>query len=181
MIKSFFTESELININKGILTGEITSELTSLDHIKMMQAPESFGAAKVHSKPDSKAFKDVRYKAELDCIYEGLSDLISSSTLSMSTRMYKVVKSLYNSWRHAAEHTKYKRESKQFFLNLYLSILNTSSCHAKSKHDKVWQEINDTFAVIIGEEPEAEENKGYSYRLQPSRGLRMKYKVIGFE
>lgn len=167
-----------------VKTGEVTNEMTPIDHIKMMQAPEAFGVAFGQSKPDSKAFKDFRYKAELDSLHKNLSDLISSSTLNISKKMLEVSRAYYNSWRHAAENTKHKREMKRFFLNLYLGILNTASCHNKvdknKNNDKLWQELSNNIALIIGEEQTQEDTSLY-YRLPPSEGLRMKYRVTGFD
>jgi hypothetical protein len=177
VLSSFLTEMELININTGIMTGDITSELTSTEHIKMMQAPESFGTAYLHSKPDSKSFKDIRYKAEIDSIHEGLSELIASSTLTISTKMFDIVKSHYNLWRGSVSVTKYRVENKKFFLNTFLSVVNTASMHKTSKHDLLWQDLINTFALIIGEEP-TDSDMDLGYRLPPSSGLRLKYKTV---
>lgn len=180
IVGSLLTELELHNINSGIISGGITNEITSLEHIKMMQAPESFGTATLHSKPDSKSFKDMRYKAELDSIHENLSTKVSSSTLTISSRMFEVVKSHYNIWRGSVDHTKFKPEMKKFFLNIFLSLVNTSSKHSKSTDDQMWQEIVNRMATIIGEEPE-DLDIDLSYYLPPSSGLRLKYRTVGFD
>lgn len=178
ILSSFLTETELININKGILTGQISENLTATEHIKMMQAPESFGTAFLHSKPDNKAFKDIRYKAELDAIHSELSDLIASSSLTISGTMFRYVKSHYNIWRNSIKGTKHKIENKKFFVNIFTGIVNTSSQHKSSKHDHIWQDIINRMALIIGEEPHDEDTNIYYY-LPPSSGLRLKYKTIG--
>lgn len=178
ILSSFLTETELWSVNKGITSGQIGSEITATEHIKMMQAPESFGTAFLHSRPDNKAFKDIRFKAELDAIHSDLSNLIASSNLTISSEMFGYVRSHYNIWRGSVEHTKYKIENKKFFLNIFLGIVNTSSLNRTSQHDNIWQDIINRIALIIGDEPEKDVN--LNYYLPPSSGLRLKYKTVGF-
>lgn len=178
ILSSFLTETELLNINHGVITGQISNELTATEHIKMMQAPESFGTAYLHSKPDNKSFKDIRFKAELDAIHDGLSGLVASSNLTMSNEMFKYLKSHFNIWRNSIKGTKHKLDNKKFFLNIFTGLVNTSSQHKTSKHDPIWQNIINRMAMIIGEEPPEEDNDVYYY-LPPSSGLRLKYKTIG--
>lgn len=179
ILRSFLTETELIEVNSGIISGEITKQIQGSDYIKMMQAPEVFGLAHTKSQHDPKVYKDNKYKIEIDSLHPKLGDLVASGNLTISTKMLKVLKNYYNTWKLAAEHTKFNKERKRFFLCLYMSLINSTSEHSSSKHDKIWQEVCNNLAEVIGEEPEEDiEDK---FRFPPARNLRMKYRLIGVD
>jgi hypothetical protein len=178
ILQSVLKEGELMLLQQDIKSGNL--ELTPVESLKTFLAPESFGAIVGGSKLDNKSIRNQNIRAEIDSLSEGLSDKIGSCTLNVSNNFLTTIKSSYKLWRLALRSSTTKKENKNHFLNLFLTLINNANKSDIEDDDAIWQKIINKGTNYLAQDDEAQEDdEEFEALFRAIPASRLRYRAQG--
>jgi hypothetical protein len=178
ILQSVLKEGELMLLHQDIKAGAL--ELAPAESLKTFLAPESFGAIVSGSRLDNKSIRDQGVRAEIDSFVEGLSDKIGSCTLNVSNKFLTIIKSNYKLWRLALRASNIKKENKNHFLSLFLTLITNANKSNSEDDDFIWQTIINKGATYLAQDDESEsEDEDFEALFRAIPASRLKYRAKG--
>jgi hypothetical protein len=180
LFSSFIKESELALIEAGIKGQKLTFTVDQQKH--MFQYPEYFQLIQSVNKTGSNPIKDKRTRAEIDSIFNTLSNKIGTYNLTLSKKMQKVILINYKMWLTMVKHTRTKIENKKFLLNVFLTLSNNAIISDEDdKQDFMWQEIiNKISEFITFEDSDDDDDELLKVLFSIEQRSRITYRASGY-
>lgn len=180
LFKNLINEINIRAFGENVKSGGFSMKRD--DYIKTFQSPVHFGMAHSFLRDDSKSIKNKKLNAELNSIYDKMSMLVASDTLSISEAMYMTVLKHYKLWIKVLKGTTYKKENKKFITLFFVTILNSAKVSDSSVHDELWQDIVNTYAGYLsddGPESDDDEEDILAINTDFEQSARIKYRTSG--